>query len=409
MRMLIKKPSGPVTGVIDLPASKSISNRALIIQALCGKEKPVIRNLSDAEDTRLLMRILENPTYEIDCMNAGTVMRFLCAYFAATPGEHILTGSPRMQERPVEDLVNALRLLGAEITYTGKWGFPPLHIKGKELSGKHVSIKGNLSSQFVSALLLIAPLLKDGVTVHLAGAVVSMPYIALTLALMKRFGINSYWRENAIKVFPGVYNPIEFSVEKDWSSASFWYEIAAFSPGSQLFLKDLRKESLQGDRYISFHMESFGVKTNYSPEGAALTSSGKYQKITDCILKNMPDLVPVLATTAAGLNSSMAIRGIQTLVHKESNRTEALKQELVKAGVEVALQDDVLRILPGTFSPNGVLEFNTYDDHRIAMALAPLSLIYGEVIVNDPAVVIKSYPSFWKDLEIAGFGVQQLN
>lgn len=405
--LLLGKPAGAIRTSIQLPASKSESNRALIINALTGN-RCTLHNLSEARDTQTMQRLLQSSDHTLDVIDAGTTMRFLTAYLAATNQNKMLTGTPRMCERPVAILVDALRQLGADIAYQKNEGFPPLHIKGFQYSGvNQVSIRGDVSSQYISALLMIAPTLPDGLALRLTGHVGSRPYIQMTLQQMAHFGIRSDWQGDTITVPHQTYQPGEFSVESDWSAASYWYSIAALAGEAEIELVGLKKDSLQGDSAIATIAQQAGVQTEYFREGVRLTKSASQHTLaadfTDC-----PDLAQTVAVLCAAKNVALTLTGVESLKIKETDRIAALQQELAKFGA--SLQETV----PGTYVVSksatahnqfSLVRIHTYDDHRMAMAFAPMAILQ-DVVIEHPHVVVKSYPRFWEDLIKAGFTVK---
>lgn len=411
---------------IDLPSSKSESNRVLMIRALCRSEFPV-KNLSEADDTRTMKQILSaaktsKKKYSTpivhDAGPAGTVMRFLTAYFAVTPGsEVILTGSNRMKERPIEILVNALKVLGADIQYLEKEGYPPLRIKGKELSGKKIKVDGSMSSQFISALLMIAPVLKNGLTVQFQGEIVSKPYIEMTLKIMSHFGIKYEQTNNSIQIDHQEYQPADYTMESDWSAAGYWYAIAVMSDTVRLYLRGLKKNSYQGDAIVAKLFKPLGIMTSYKEDGILLSRKAvakkpagkKWVKID---FSACPDLAQTLAVTYAALGISVHLTGLKTLRIKETDRVKALQNELKKLGVKSKIvNNNDLIIQPGINQKNQkkllARVISTYHDHRMAMAFAPLAAKFREIKIEDPGVVKKSYPGFWTDLKKVGFRISK--
>ena len=392
---------------ISLPSSKSICNRALIIAALSGKQTQ-LHNLSDCDDTRVLARALLSEEEVIDIMAAGTAMRFSTAYFSTTLGTHIVTGTERMRQRPIGVLVEALRQLGADISYVEAEGFPPLRIQGKPLKGGSISLPANVSSQYISALLMVGPTLEEGLRLHLVGTIISRPYIDMTISLMRQFGAQVEWSDEAtISVAPQPYQPLkEFSVESDWSAASYWYELVALSPDpeARIVLPYLFKDSLQGDSRIREFFLPLGVHTEFTPEGVVLTKSeASAPKVLRLDLSEQPDLAQTLVVTCAMLRQPFHFTGLQTLKIKETDRITALRTELKKMGFcvkeandsELFCSDFGATELPS----NAFVSIDTYDDHRMAMAFAPCALRYPALRINHPEVVSKSYPSFWQHLE----------
>ena len=398
-----------VEGTIHLPASKSISNRALILHALSkGKEYP--RNLSDCDDTKVMIKALTENNDTIDIMAAGTAMRFLTAYLSTLPQQHIITGTERMRQRPIQILVNALRELGADITYVEKEGYPPLCIKGGGLSGNKLSLKGDVSSQYISALLMIGPTLKSGLLLQLTGEIISRPYIRLTLQLMKDFGAEASWiSDDTIEVKPTPYNSsIAYFVESDWSAASYWYQIVALSNHAQVQLNGLFKESYQGDSRGAKVMEKLGVTTQFNKDGV-LISKGKpcIDSLEEDFI-DIPDLAQTFVVTCALLNIPFRFTGLQTLKIKETDRIAALITEMRKLGYVLYDENDSVLWWNGErCEPEAIPVIHTYEDHRMAMAFAPAAFQFPEMRIAHPHVVSKSYPSFWNDLQQVGFAITQ--
>lgn len=403
MRYQLTAPS-EVKATIQLPASKSISNRALIIHALSGgSDAPA--NLSDCDDTRVMIKALTGNEEVIDILAAGTAMRFLTAYLSATPGTHILTGTQRMQQRPIQILVNALRQLGAQIEYAGNEGFPPLHICGTELTGDEITLKGNVSSQYISALLMIGPVLKHGLQLHLTGEIISRPYINLTLQLMKEFGAVAAWTsDQSIRVEPRPYRSVPFTVESDWSAASYWYQIAALSPAAEIELTGLFRNSYQGDSRGAQLFAKLGVETQYTDRGVRLIKKGALPTRLDEDLVEIPDLAQTFVVTCALLDIPFRFTGLQTLKIKETDRIAALKAELAKLGYVLRDENDSILVWDGErCKPQETPVIKTYEDHRMAMAFAPAAIRYPHMQIAEPQVVSKSYPAYWEDLKKAGF------
>ena len=385
MNYKISHPTKVVNCEIDLPSSKSISNRLLIIQALC-KEHFEITNLSDSEDTIALQKALSNKQNRLDIGAAGTTFRFLTAYLSTLKGnEFTLTGSKRMKQRPIQKLVTALNNLGATISYTDKEGFPPLNIKGMELKGGKITIDGSTSSQFITALLLIAPTLQEGLILEISGEIVSKPYILMTLKLMEEFGVSYTWKGNTIEVEQQEYISKNYTVEADWSAASFWFEIASLSENCIIKLNGLTKNSIQGDKKVMELFESLGVNSEFKNEALILTKNKAHSFPKSIDLLETPDLYQPLKCTLHAFNLSPEIKGLQTLKNKETDRVFAVENELKK------------------LNSSKIIE--TYKDHRMAMSFSPLCLKYDELTIKNIEVVSKSYPNFWEDLEKGGFTI----
>jgi 3-phosphoshikimate 1-carboxyvinyltransferase len=409
----ISRQPNPLVGHLRLAGSKSISNRVLIIRALCGNSFAV-DGLANATDTRTLAELLATDARTLDAGAAGTTFRFMTAFLAAQGRDRILTGSERMKQRPVGPLVEALRHMGADIQYLEKEGYPPLHFTSAAnfgLSGE-VTVNADTSSQYITALLLLAPILPNGLQLQLEGTIVSRPYIEMTLKLMQYFGVGHEWEGSRIVVGPQQYQPRPFVVEADWSAASYYYSMAALSEYVDLQLDGLFAESMQGDAVLSVMYEKFGVKTEYTASGirltkrAAATTVGLFeQDFLEC-----PDLAQTVAVTCASLGIQGLFSGLETLRIKETDRIGALRQELQKFGTTFAAlparfskrQDRQYYLLEGQAQSVGEIQVSTYDDHRMAMAFAPMA-IQRSIVIQDPGVVTKSYPDFWKDLARLGF------
>lgn len=402
-------------GKIKLSGSKSISNRVLIIQALC-EGSFAISNLSDSDDTKTLQALLSSDDHELDAHHAGTTFRFLTSYLATKEGENILTGSERMQERPIKALSDALIKMGANISYIGKEGYPPLKIgsPSKTLDSK-ISVSADISSQYLSSLLLVAPTLPDGLELTMIGDLVSRPYLEMTLKIMEHFGISHTWNGQTITVAHQEYKAKDFFVEADWSAASYYYIIAAFANEAEMTLTGLQKNSLQGDSAIAEIGNSFGLKTEYIDNSIRITKSGNpVEEFFEYDFINCPDIAQSVSTMAAGANVSALFTGLQTLRIKETDRIAALQAELAKVHVWLSK-------LPAKFSKKSDAEyymqegnidgdemaptFATYKDHRMAMAFGPLAQLFP-IEIEDHMVVSKSYPRYWEDLKSLGFEVE---
>ena len=411
----ISKKDKNVKGVIELESSKSISNRVLIINKLC-KEKFNIKRLSGAKDTQTLLRLLSQKENTFDAGHAGTTFRFMTAFLATQEGEQILTGSERMQQRPIGDLVSALNSLGADIHYLKNEGYPPLQINTPKAFGENneLSISASVSSQFITALLLIAPTLPKGLILTLEGNIVSRSYIEMTLALMQNFGISHTWEGNTISILPQEYKAKDFTVESDWSAASYYFSIAAFADDLDLQLIGLQENSLQGDSVITEMIQQFGVQTTFTENGLRLTKSEEKTALFEWDFILCPDIAQTLAVACAGTGITGLFSGLETLRVKETDRILALKNELTKVNTR-------FYALPKRFSQKTSIEyfmteekanwsdapvFATYEDHRMAMAFAPLAM-FAPVKIEHPNVVEKSYPTFWNDLEKLGFEIEK--
>lgn len=406
MRYLLSAPSH-IKATIQLPASKSISNRALIIHAL-SKGNDVLSNLSDCDDTRVMVKALTEGGEVIDILAAGTAMRFLTAYLSSTPGTHIITGTERMQQRPIQILVNALRELGASIEYTCNEGFPPLRIEGAPLAGNEITLKGNVSSQYISALLMIGPILKNGLQLRLTGEVVSRPYINLTLQLMKDFGASAWWTsDQSISVEPQPYRCVPFTVESDWSAASYWYQMAVLSSEADIELTGLFRHSYQGDSRGAEVFARLGIETEYTEEDIRLRKNGSCVKRLDEDFVDIPDLAQTFVVTCALLDVPFRFTGLQSLKIKETDRIEALKAEMKKLGYVLHDEDDSILYWNGErIEPQVCPVIKTYEDHRMAMAFAPAAIHYPTIQIDEPQVVSKSYPGYRDDLRKAGFVIE---
>ena len=400
---------------IKLPASKSISNRALIIHALTGGSI-IPENLSDCDDTEVVIHALEQMPEVIDIKAAGTAMRFMTAFLAATEhGEHVITGTERMQHRPIKILVDALRQLGADIAYEKEEGFPPLRIKGATLDGGQLEVAGNISSQYISALLLIGPMLRKGLTLRLLGDTISRPYIDLTLWTMREFGADAEWTAvDTITIQPKPYESRPYIIENDWSAASYWYEIVALSDGpeAEVCLEGLMDGSKQGDSSVRYIFSLLGVKTTFGtrkagvPTKVTLTKSGHRVNRLEYDFVNVPDLAQTFVCTCCAMGVPFHFTGLQTLKIKETDRIAALKTEMAKLGYQLEAINDCELKWDGQKSQISNSPIDTYDDHRMALAFAPLAM-KSPISINNPQVVSKSYPRFWEDLESANFNISR--
>ena len=407
MNYVIHAPAASWKTSVQLPASKSICNRALILNALSYSPYE-IQNLSDCDDTDVMVKALNSNDSHFDVKAAGTAMRFLTAFLSKVVGEWTITGTERMKNRPIRILVDALNAVGAKIEYLEKEGFPPLRIMGSALQGGEISLDGGVSSQYISALLMIAPLMEKGLTLHLQGKVISKPYIHLTLQLMKQYGVESEWVGSTIKVAPQSYRPLPYTVESDWSAASYWYEMMALSQQAEIELKGLFKESLQGDAAGAKLFAQLGVATDYKAGGVVLRKNGYVCQKLIYDFVNEPDLAQTFVTTCAFMDIPFRFTGLQSLKIKETDRIEALKCELRKLGyVLTDTNGSILEWNGERCEPEAHPVITTYEDHRMAMAFAPASLVRKEGIeIAHPEVVSKSYPHFWENLESAGFVVE---
>ncbi|MBP8903548.1 MAG: 3-phosphoshikimate 1-carboxyvinyltransferase [Paludibacteraceae bacterium] len=385
---------------INLPASKSISNRALILNALSYSPHEV-ENLSDCDDTRVMVNVFDSNSNYFDVGAAGTSMRFLTAFLAKTVGEWTITGSERMKQRPIRILVDALNQLGGKVEYIENKGFPPLKIFGSALTGGEINLNGGISSQYISALMMIAPYMQKGLKINLQGNVISTPYILMTKKMMEDFGVKIDFSGDKISIRPQIYNPVRFRVESDWSAASYWYEILSLSGKGKIRLKGLKKESYQGDSEIAEIFKSLGVTTEYAEDGVILLPN-KETLVKNFFLDftNIPDLAQTVAVTCCLKDITFIFSGLQSLKIKETNRIEALIHELRKLGYVLHEPAE------GTLAWNGEKctadedpVISTYEDHRMAMAFAPAALLQS-VTIRNPSVVSKSYPNFWHDISL---------
>ncbi|MBQ7824377.1 MAG: 3-phosphoshikimate 1-carboxyvinyltransferase, partial [Bacteroidaceae bacterium] len=334
---------------------------------------------------------------------------FLTAYFSVQEGERTITGTPRMQQRPIRLLVDALRSLGANIEYLNNEGFPPLKINGQKLTGGTLTLEGNVSSQYISALLMIAPYMEKGLSLTLSGEIISKPYIEMTIQLMREYGVSTDWDENIIRIAPQRYTPTAFHVESDWSAASYWYEIASLIPNSVFELSGLKNPSTQGDARIAEFFKPLGVETQYTETGIRLTHTDIRKNEINLDLTNQPDLAQTLVVTCALLNIPFRFTGLQSLKIKETDRITALKTELSKLGYVITDKNNsVLEWGGQRKSPETAPDIDTYDDHRMAMAFAPAAMLFPGLIINHPEVVSKSYPDFWNDLRQCGFSINEV-
>ena len=399
----ISSKSKTISGSINLEASKSISNRLLIIRELCDN-KFNIENLSNAKDTRILTKILNDfkSQKDIDCKDAGTALRFALAFLATKDGNWVVSGSKRMHERPIKPLVDCLLELGTEIKYLNKNGFPPIEIKGGELKSEKLIIKGNISSQFISALLMIAPKLENGIHLEIVSKVLSKPYIKMTLELMSEFGINYSWKNNLIKIEKQSYIGKKMMVENDWSAASFWYSFVALSKTGQIEIPKLNKSSIQGDSILSEIFSNLGVKTSFKKNSIILSRNSKSVKELNLDLSNYPDLGLPLIVTCSGLGIKAHLKGLKNLQIKESKRLEVIQKELKKFNINTQIDNSSISIKENQKIEQPTSIIDCHNDHRISMSIAPLSMKINSISFENKNVVNKSYPDFWKDLEIAG-------
>lgn len=415
MQYMITPPQHVDTRIL-LPASKSISNRALIIHALTGGNV-MPENLSDCDDTKVIIRALSHRPEVIDIKAAGTAMRFMTAYLSVTEGEHTITGTERMKHRPIGVLVDALRYLGAEIEYAGEKGFPPLRIRGRQLEGGRLEIPGNVSSQYISALLMIAPVLSKGLEMKLTGGIVSRPYIDLTLHLMHQFGVSAEWTDiDSITVKPQPYRQRPYTIENDWTAASYWYEVLALTDelGAKVVLPGMLDGSRQGDSAVRYIFSLLGIKTAFADReadrltDATLTRHSCMLNRMDYDFTNQPDLAQTLIATCPVLGIPFHFTGLGSLRIKETDRIEAMKTEMEKLGYILHADSGTELSWEGDrCEPAAQPVIDTYEDHRMAMSFAPLAIRLGRIGINHPEVVSKSYPHYWNDLRKAGFHIVQ--
>ena len=409
-----------IDSVITLPASKSISNRALIINALAGSNN-VPENLSCCDDTDVTVAALRDMPYEIDIKACGTAMRFLTAYLSSTPcGEHVITGTERMKHRPIGLLVDAMRSLGADITYLEEEGFPPLKIVGRNLEGGHISVPGHISSQFISALLMVGPVFANGLTIHLTSEIISRPYIDLTICTMQEFGAEVEWVDAAtIAIKSKPYKAVPFIIENDWSAASYWYEILALQERvadaehegmGKVVLPGLLDGSRQGDSSIRYIFSMLGIKTRFEDNAAILTPHKRMLPRLDIDFVNHPDLAQTAVVATALMNIPFRFTGLRSLRIKETDRIAALKTEIAKLGYVLDDSQEGVLSWDGTkCEPMAEPVIDTYEDHRMAMAFAPACIMFPGLKIDNPGVVSKSYPNFWNDLKKVGFQIEEIN
>ena len=415
MRYILNAPD-KIDAEVKLPASKSISNRALVMNALAGN-KVMPDNLSDCDDTRVILDALRRMPETIDIGAAGTAMRFMTAYLAAVPGSHVLTGTERMKHRPIRALVDALRYIGADIEYEGEEGYPPLRINGRRLEGGVIEMPGDISSQYISALLMIGPVLERGLELRLTGEVVSRPYIDLTMCMMRDFGADAEWTDvDTITVRPKPYEPRPFFIESDWSAASYWYEtlVLAEDGESEISLDGLTDGSRQGDSAVKYLFSMLGVRTVFKTRERGVPTTVTLKRVEpvpprlDYDFVNQPDMVQTFVVCCALAGVPFRFTGLASLKIKETDRVEALKTEMRKLGYVVRetaageLSWDGERCLRA-----GNIVIDTYEDHRMAMAFAPAAMAFPGLAINNPQVVSKSYPHFWDELRRAGFTITE--
>lgn len=422
--LILSKSGTDTFCTIQLTGSKSESNRALILNAL-SRGKVVVNNLSSADDTVILNGVLrsletgnDNASFGSGSLTringeltanigpAGTAMRFLTAYLSVTGTDAVLTGTERMKQRPIGILTDALRQLGAEIQYTGAEGYPPLRFS-KEFtqSTNKVGIRGNVSSQYITALLLVAPFFKQGLELHIEGELTSRPYVEMTLAMMEEAGIKYNWNDSVISIQNQEFKDSELTIEPDWSAASYWYAIAALSLEARIILPYLKSESLQGDSRITQIMEHFGIKYAFTEDGLEIVRTGAAPNGSFFDLKDCPDLAQTVIVISAALGHNATFTGLETLKIKETDRIKALQNELAKIGVVLREDGELYHLDCANLHFPQHMTVKTYEDHRMAMAFAPLALKIEQLEIEEPGVVVKSYPTFWDDLQKAGFTI----
>lgn len=398
----VSRPQGPISTAIALPRSKSISNRALLMASLCD-DLNLVSHLSDGDDTRVMQALLRDSPRVMDCGAGGTTFRFLLAWASVRAGEeHILTGIPRLLERPHDDLVNALRQLGADIERVPE-GY---RVRGRALKGGEVHFDSPISSQYLSALLMVAPRMREGLTLRWTGTRLSEPFVHMTLKMLAHFGVYPRLELDGVRVDPGDYIPSPIAVPPDWSSAAFWYEIAALAPGSAILLTGLTDDTMQGDREAQYLWAPW-VETRFTDEGARISHRappGKWEDLPRS-LKHVPDLFQPLAFTLAALGQPAVLTGLDNLRVKETDRLRAVADAIARMGGQSAFADGAFAVKQG-ITADSPMSFHPDIDHRMALSLAPLALRLGSITIEDPQVVNKSYPGFWQDLRKAGFGVQ---
>lgn len=415
MRYILYAPD-KIDAAVRLPASKSISNRALVMNALAGNNV-MPDNLSDCDDTRVILDALRRMPETIDIGAAGTAMRFMTAYLAAVPGSHVLTGTERMKHRPIRALVDALRYIGADIAYESEEGYPPLRINGRRLEGGVIEMPGDISSQYISALLMIGPMLERGLELRLTGEVVSRPYIDLTMCMMRDFGADAEWTDvDTITVRPKPYEPRPFFIESDWSAASYWYEtlVLAEDGESEIRLDGLTDGSRQGDSAVKYLFSMLGVRTMFKTRERGVPTTLTLKRVEarpprlDYDFVNQPDMVQTFVVCCALAGVPFRFTGLASLKIKETDRVEALKTEMKKLGYVVR------ETAAGELSWDGErcqraenIVIDTYEDHRMAMAFAPAATVFPGLAINNPHVVSKSYPHFWDELRRAGFTITE--
>ncbi|MCB2207516.1 MAG: 3-phosphoshikimate 1-carboxyvinyltransferase [Bacteroidetes bacterium] len=406
----LEKISSEPKGKLHISGSKSISNRVLIMLALSGEETDIndFSNLSEADDTQRMVFYLnlvsscsnQNLPLVINAENAGTVMRFLASFLSVIKGDWLLTGSPRMQQRPIGILVSALQHLGAKIVFSDKTAYPPLRIKGGRISGGELEMDTSVSSQFITSLMMVAPYMDRGLTIRFSEKPVSFSYIEMTRGLMQIFGADVELEDTFVRIKPSEYQIRPIQIEPDWSSASYWYELVSLAENSDIFLEGFTKKSVQGDSCVSEIYNELGVQTIFEPDGIHLTSSGQHTSHFQYDFTDAPDLVPAVLTTCAAKKIKATVTGVEHLKHKESDRMLALTHELKKIGALITEKNNTFHLsFDEKVSIPEKLVFETYKDHRMAMCFAPLAIVFDKITIKDKDVVEKSYPAFWDDLQ----------
>lgn len=407
MNLLLKTSQANLQGQIAVTGSKSETNRLLLLQALFPNI--TLANTSNSDDSEVMQKALEGNEEIVDIHHAGTAMRFLTAYFAVNEGrEVVMTGSSRMQERPIKILVEALAQLGVEISYLKEDGYPPIRIKGKKITASKVTLAANVSSQYISALLLVAPKLENGLELTLEGEITSIPYIKMTLALLNDLEIQTSFEGNVIKVYPkSEVTAKEMVVESDWSSASYFFSLVALADTASITLSSYKENSLQGDSALTSIYEKMGVQTTFQDNKMTLVKQADFKfETVNFELNNTPDIAQTIVVTCLGLGIGCHLTGLHTLKIKETDRLEALRIELTKLGANISVTNDSLTLI-ATNEINPNIKIATYNDHRMAMAFAPLALKVP-IIIEEAGVVSKSYPDFWKDLINLGFETTEI-
>lgn len=409
MKYRLKKFSKRLQGTVTLESSKSESNRALIIAALAGGADTSLYNVAKARDTVTMQSLLKETCSVLDVKDAGTTMRFLTAYLVVNGQNQTLTGTERMKNRPIGPLVEALRQIGAKIEYKEKEGYPPIEVhRLQEQKGEVIQIPGNISSQYISALLMIAPYLEEGLTIVLTTEIFSRPYIQLTLDLMQKFGVEVTWEENKLTVVPQKYKAVKHYIEGDWSGASYWYAFMALSRNGYLFLPNIWSYSSQGDHKIAEIMYKMGVATHFENGKAKLIKNDDKQSHLTIDFRECPDLAQTVMATAAVSGITLEMTGLESLKIKETDRVAAMQNEVAKLGASLTEKSGKYwTLVPSSDLPSAI-EVDTYEDHRMAMAFAPLCRIM-DVTIDDPKVVEKSYPAFWTELEKCGVEIEKIS